>query len=116
MQMVVHGITSQASYSDNFKGNKMATYTITLTDAEDKALHTVAMSAQDWIDNAVHERCRIAIDEIVNAEVQRKLAAGEPITGSKDDIVMAANIESAAERQARMEAEAAARALEQGQE
>lgn len=87
----------------------MATYTITLTDAEDKALKSIALSAQDWIDNAVHERCRIAIDEIVNAEVQRKLTAGEPITGSKDDIVMAANIESAAERQVRMEAEAQAR-------
>jgi hypothetical protein len=86
----------------------MTTYTITLSDAEDKALHVVAMSAQNWIDNAVHERCRIAIEEIVAAEVQRKLAAGEPITGSKDDIVMAANIESAAERQARMEAEMAA--------
>ena len=83
----------------------MTTYTITLSDAEDKALHVVAMSAQDWIDNAVHERCRLAIEEIVAAEVQRKLAAGEPITGSKDDIVMAANVESAAERQARMEAE-----------
>ena len=83
----------------------MTTYTITLSDAEDKALHVVAVSAQDWIDNAVHERCRIAIEEIVAAEVQRKLAAGEAITGSKDDIVMAANIESAAERQARMEAE-----------
>ena len=87
----------------------MATYTITLSDAEDKALKSVAVSAQDWIDNAVHERCRIAIDEIVNAEVQRKLAAGEPITGSKEDIVMAANIESVAERNARLEAEAAAR-------
>ena len=86
----------------------MATYTITLSDAEDKALHVVALSAQDWIDNAVHERCRIAIDEIVNAEVQRKLAAGESITGSKEDIVNAANIESAAERQARIEAEIAA--------
>lgn len=93
----------------------MATYTITLSDAEDKALKSVALSAQDWIDNAVHERCRIAIEEIVAAEVQRKLAAGEPITGSKDDIVMAANIESAVERQARMEAELAARvAAEQG--
>jgi len=89
----------------------MATYTITLSAAEDKALHVVALSAQDWIDNAVHERCRIAIDEIVNAEVQRKLAANEPITGSKDDIVMAANIESAAERQARLETE---RASQQG--
>ena len=89
----------------------MATYTITLSAAEDKALHVVALSAQDWIDNAVHERCRIAIDEIVNAEVQRKLAANEPITGSKDDIVMAANIESAAERNARLETE---RASQQG--
>jgi hypothetical protein len=87
----------------------MTTYTITLSDAEDKALHVVAMSAQDWIQNAVHERCRIAIEEIVAAEVQRKLAAGEAITGSKDDIVMAAQVESAAERQARMEAEMAAR-------
>ena len=86
----------------------MATYTITLSDAEDKALHVVALSAQDWIDNAVHERARIAIDEIVNAEVQRKLAAGQPITGSKEDIVIAADIESAAERQARAEAEQAA--------
>ena len=83
----------------------MASYTVTLTDAEDKALHVVAMSAQDWIDNAVHNRCRIAIDEIVNAEVQRKLAAGEAITGSKEEIVMAANVESAAEVEARLKAE-----------
>jgi hypothetical protein len=83
----------------------MATYTITLSDAEDKALHVVAISAQDWIDNAVHERCRLAIEEIVNAEVQRKLAAGETISGSKEDIVMAADVESAVERQTRLEAE-----------
>ena len=83
----------------------MATYTITLSVAEDKALKSVAVSAQEWIDNAVHNRCRIAMEEIVNAEVQRKLAAGEPITGSKDDIVMAANVESAAERNARLETE-----------
>jgi hypothetical protein len=76
-------------------------YTITLTDAEDKALSVVAFSQQEWIDNAVHERCRIAIEEIVNAEVQRKLAAGEPITGSKEDIVLAAQIETAAERNAK---------------
>ena len=80
------------------------TYTITLTDAEDKALHIVALSAQDWIDNAVHERCRIAIEEIVNAEIQRKLAANETISGSKEDIVLAANIESVAEYNARIEA------------
>lgn len=91
----------------------MATYTITLSDAENKALGVVALSQQDWIDNAVHERCRIAIDEIVNAEVQRKLAAGESISGSKEDIVNAADIESAAERQARVEAEMAAQAQQE---
>jgi hypothetical protein len=86
------------------------TYTIILSDAQDKALSVVAASQQEWIENAVHERCRLAIEEIVNAEVQRKLAAGEPITGSKEDIVMAADIETAAERNERLAAESAARA------
>lgn len=92
------------------------TYTITLSDAEDKALGSVAMSQQAWIDNAVHERCRIAIEEIVNAEVQRKLAAGETISGSKEDIVLAANIKSAAERHAEWETENAARLVAEGNE
>lgn len=81
----------------------MATYTITLSDAEDKALGIVAYSQQEWIDNVVHERCRIAIDEIVNAEVQRLLAEGQPIVGTKEDIVIAAPIKSAAERQAELD-------------
>ena len=70
----------------------MPKYTITLSDAEDKALGHVAVSQQDWIETAVKNRCRKAIDEIVNAEVQKKLAAGESITGSKDEIVMSADI------------------------
>lgn len=86
----------------------MTTYTITLSDAENKALGVVAFSQNDWIQNVVKERCRLAIEEIVAAEVQRKLAAGESITGTKDDIVMAAPIESAAERQAHLDAGMAA--------
>ena len=78
----------------------MTTYTITLSAAEDKALGFTAVSQQEWIDNVVHERCRLAIEEIIAAEVQRLLAAGQPITGTKDDIVMNAPIKSAAERQA----------------
>jgi len=79
-------------------------FTVSLTAAEKKALEYVAYSAQDWIDNAIHERCRIAIEEIVAAEVQRKLAANETISGSKEDIVVAAPIKSAATRQAEAEA------------
>lgn len=86
----------------------MAQYTITLNDAEDKALHVVAMSAQDWINNAVHERCRVAIEEIVAAEVERITASGGTLSGTKEDIVMAAPIKSAAERQAEYVAQNAA--------
>jgi len=82
----------------------MATYTITLSDAEDKALGVVALSQDDWIQNAVHERCRIAMEEIIAAEVQRLLGEGKPITGTKDDIVMDAPIKSAAERNAEAQA------------
>lgn len=89
------------------------TYTIILSDAEDKALSFVAYDQNEWIQNAVHDRCRIAIEEIVSQEVQRKLAAGEPITGSKDDIVLQADIETAAERQTRLEEEF--RALQEAQ-
>lgn len=42
----------------------MFQYTITLSDAENKALGVVALSQQDWIDNAVHERCRVAIEDM----------------------------------------------------
>lgn len=70
-------------------------YTITLSDAEDKALGIVALSQDDWIQNAVHERCRVAIEEIVASEVQRLLAAGQSISGTKEDIVLAAPIKSA---------------------
>ena len=85
----------------------MTTYTITLSDTENKALGFVAFSQQDWIDNAVHNRCRIAIEEIVAAEVQRKIEANETISGSKEDIVNAASIKSAAQRQAEFDAAAA---------
>jgi hypothetical protein len=85
------------------------TIAITLSNAEFKALESVAISAQDWIDNAVHERCRVAIEEIVAAEVERITATGGSISGTKEDIVNAAPIKSAAERQAEADAEQAAK-------
>lgn len=89
-------------------------YTIILSDAEDKALSTIAVSPKEWIDNAVHDRCRIAIEQIVAEEVQRKLAAGETISGSKEDIVLSAPVETAAERESRIQAEIAAAEKQQG--
>lgn len=84
------------------------TYTITLTEAEDKALSVIAMSQQDWIDNVVKTRCAVSIEEIVRNEVDRRIAAGEPIPSNRDDIVLQAQVETAAQRDERIQAEIAA--------
>lgn len=81
--------------------------TITLTTAQEKALAFVALSPQEWAENAVHNRCRQAIDEIYTAEVQRM--TDDPtitsIPADKEAVVLAADIQSAAERNAAAEAE-----------
>ena len=75
--------------------------TITLTDAEAKALAYVAYSPQEWADNAIHERARIAMDEIFQIEVARMLADPNTteIPADREAVVLAADIQSAAERQ-----------------
>jgi hypothetical protein len=79
-------------------------YTIILTETENNALAYVALDQQDWIENAVHNRCRIAIDEIVQIAVTKYLELGESIPGSKEEIVAQAFargwVKTAAERQA----------------
>lgn len=91
----------------------MANYSITLTDAEDKALSVAAISQNEWIQNAVHDRCRIAIEEIVGITVQKCLETNTAIPGSKDVMVDLAFekgwVKTAAQRQTEAEAELAAR-------
>jgi hypothetical protein len=74
-------------------------YTITLTEAQKKALEYIAYDPQDWIENAVYERCRLAIDEIVAQEVERITSSGGELSGTKEDIVLSAPIKSAKERE-----------------
>lgn len=92
----------------------MANYTIELSSAEDKALSYAALSQDEWIQNAVHERCRIAIEEIVALTVQKCLETNTAIPGSKDAMVDLAFeqgwVKTAAQRQAEAEAEAEAAA------
>jgi hypothetical protein len=84
----------------------MTTYAITLSSAEDKALSYAAFSQDDWIQNVVHERCRIAIEEIVTITVQKCLETNTAIPSSKDAMVELAFaqgwVKTAAERQAEM--------------
>jgi hypothetical protein len=77
-------------------------YTVTLTEAEQKALAYVAADPNAWIQNAVKERCRLAIEEIFQMEIQRMVA--DPtiteIPADRDAVVLVADILSAAERNA----------------
>ena len=82
----------------------MTTYTVTLTDAENSALAYEALGQQEWINNVVHDRCRIAIDAIVAITVQKCLDTNTQIPGSKDAMVELAFaqgwVKTAAEREA----------------
>lgn len=78
----------------------MNTFTITLTDAELKALAFVADDPQDWMDNAIHERCRLAMEQIFTAEVARMVAdpSTTSIPADREQVVLDADIQSARER------------------
>ena len=91
----------------------MPDITITLTDTQYKGLEYAALSPQDWAENAVTERARIANDEIVQLTVQYCLDNGVQVPATREDIVAYAFtnniVKTAAVRQ--QEAEAAAAEL-----
>lgn len=72
---------------------------VTINQAQEKALAHAVYDPQEWIENAVYNRCRIAIEEIVAAEVERITSEGGELKGTKEDIVLAAPIKSAKEIQ-----------------
>ena len=63
------------------------TYTVTLTDAENAALAYETASQQDWIDNAVHNRCRIAIDDIVKIALEKCFEQSVQMPATKEETV-----------------------------
>lgn len=65
----------------------MATLTIELTDTELLAMEYVAVSPADWADNAVTNRARIAIDEIIQLYTTRALNEGVQIPTTKEEVV-----------------------------
>jgi len=69
-------------------------YSITLSDIENKALSYVCVCPQEWIENFIKERCRVAINEIVNNEIQKMLQDNTitSIPADKDTLVMNAQL------------------------
>ena len=78
-------------------------YTVTLTEAQRKALEYIALDASEWINNAAISRSSNAMDEICAIYTNHKLDNNEAITViGKDAMVLAAYseglIQSAASR------------------
>ena len=55
-------------------------YTVGITTGEYKALQSVMTDQKDWLENAIHNRARIASDEIINKYTQYKINKGDVIT------------------------------------
>lgn len=62
----------------------MAEYKITLTDTEDKAMSYCALSTQEWADNSLKVRAKIAIDEIISLNMAHCNANGITIATGED--------------------------------
>jgi len=94
--------------------------TIELTDTQLKGLEYVALSPQEWAENAVTERARIANDEIVKMVVEQCLNNGEQIPTTREEIVAhgfeCGVVKTAAERNAEAEAKMAEMAPQEDQE
>lgn len=65
----------------------MVSYTINLSDVEDKSLSYATVSQQEWIDNAAKERARIAKEEIIALCVKKALENSIAIPSTEEGIV-----------------------------
>lgn len=87
----------------------MPDITVSITDTENKGMEYVAASVQDWADNALTNRARIAVDEIVKIYTDRALDEGVQIPATRELIVNDAFtrgwVKTAAQRNADAEAE-----------
>ena len=62
----------------------MPDITVSLTDTENKCMEYAAVSVQDWADNALMNRARIAKDEIIALLVAHCNANGVSIATGED--------------------------------
>ena len=91
----------------------MVDITVKLTDTQNKCLEYAAASVQDWADNALHNRARIAQEEIIAAlvahcnanEVAMAVGADAQVTQAFELGV----VKTGAQRNADAEAEAASK-------
>ena len=65
----------------------MPILSIEISETELKALSVICSPPEKWVDNAVKNRARIAIDEIVQVCIAKCLEESVQIPASKEEIV-----------------------------
>jgi hypothetical protein len=75
--------------------------TSTISAAQKKALETDVEDITAWFDNWLQHRANILLEQVFQDEVKRLIENGETVSGTKDEIVLAAPVLSASERNAR---------------
>ncbi len=77
------------------------TFTVTITDAEEKAFAWDTVDPDAWVDNVVKNKCRQAKDRLYEQEVKR-MTDDESVTSipaDKDTVISNANVKTAKQRQ-----------------
>ena len=67
-------------------------YTVGITTGDYKALQYVMVDQNNWVNNALTNRARIASDEIINLYTQFKINKGEAITAVGSTAIIEAAI------------------------
>ena len=67
-------------------------YTVGITTGEFKALQTVMIDQQDWIENSIKERARLATIDIQSKYTNYKIERGEAITAIGSTAIVEAAI------------------------
>ena len=77
------------------------TFTITITDAEEKAFAWNTVDPEFWVENAIKEKCRKCVDRLYDVEVARMTADDtvSTIPADKNTVVNNAVVKTAKQRQ-----------------
>jgi hypothetical protein len=80
----------------------MATYTFTISDAQEKGFKYNTIDPQSWVENLIENKARQGIDSIYEAEIARMTADPDitSIPANKEQVVLDADVMSAADRHA----------------
>jgi len=77
---------STTSFTNNADGS--STFTITMDEIMTKCMTSVSRDPEEWIHNAIHNRCRIEGERIYTEEMERHLNTGTlPANSTKQSLI-----------------------------